>query len=42
VIRTAVTRAMKEMGRQFVLGETIDKAMDRAKELEAQGLYLQL
>ena len=37
VIRTAVTRAMKEMGRNFVLGETIDKAMKRARELEAQG-----
>src|SRR5690606_27632383 len=37
VIRTAVSRAMKEMGRQFVLGETIDKAMTRAKEMEAKG-----
>ena len=37
VIRGAVTRAMKEMGRQFVLGETITAAMDRAKVLEAQG-----
>ena len=37
VIRTAVSRAMKEMGRQFVLGETIDKAMTRAKEMEKQG-----
>jgi RHH-type proline utilization regulon transcriptional repressor/proline dehydrogenase/delta 1-pyrroline-5-carboxylate dehydrogenase len=37
VIRTAVSRAMKEMGRNFVLGETIDKAMDRARELEAKG-----
>ncbi|NIZ09598.1 bifunctional proline dehydrogenase/L-glutamate gamma-semialdehyde dehydrogenase PutA [Pseudooceanicola sp. HF7] len=37
VIRAAVTRAMKEMGRQFVLGETINKALDRAKSLEAQG-----
>ena len=37
VIRTAVTRAMKEMGRQFVLGETIEKAMKRAEELEAKG-----
>jgi RHH-type proline utilization regulon transcriptional repressor/proline dehydrogenase/delta 1-pyrroline-5-carboxylate dehydrogenase len=37
VIRTAVSRAMKEMGRNFVLGETIDKAMDRAQELEAKG-----
>ena len=42
VIRTAVARAMKEMGRNFVLGETIDAAMDRADELEAQGLHLQL
>jgi RHH-type transcriptional regulator, proline utilization regulon repressor / proline dehydrogenase / delta 1-pyrroline-5-carboxylate dehydrogenase len=37
VIRTAVSRAMKEMGRNFVLGETVDKAMDRARELEAKG-----
>ncbi len=37
VIRTAVSRAMKEMGRQFVLGETITKAMSRASGLEAKG-----
>ncbi len=37
VIRTAVTRAMKEMGRNFVLGETITLAMKRAAELEAKG-----
>lgn len=37
VIRTAVGRAMKEMGRQFVLGETIDTAMTRARVLEARG-----
>ena len=37
VIRTAVTRAMKEMGRQFVLGETIDAAMKRATEMETKG-----
>ncbi len=37
VIRTAVTRAMKEMGRNFVLGETIDLAMKRARDLEGQG-----
>ncbi len=37
VIRTAVTRAMKEMGRQFVLGETITAAMKRATELESKG-----
>ena len=37
VIRSAVTRAMKEMGRNFVLGETIEKAMKRATELESKG-----
>ncbi|MGH1465104.1 MAG: bifunctional proline dehydrogenase/L-glutamate gamma-semialdehyde dehydrogenase PutA [Cognatishimia sp.] len=37
VIRTAVGRAMKEMGRQFVLGETIVSAMDRASKMEAKG-----
>ncbi|CUJ91566.1 Bifunctional protein PutA [Shimia thalassica] len=37
VIRTAVGRAMKEMGRQFVLGETITNAMKRASEMEEQG-----
>ncbi|MEX0284395.1 MAG: bifunctional proline dehydrogenase/L-glutamate gamma-semialdehyde dehydrogenase PutA [Paracoccaceae bacterium] len=37
VIRTAVGRAMREMGRQFVLGETIAKAMDRAAGMEAKG-----
>ena len=37
VIRRAVGRAMKEMGRNFVLGETIDAAMKRARELEGQG-----
>ena len=37
VIRTAVGRAMKEMGRQFVLGETIDSAMHRAANMEKKG-----
>ncbi len=37
VIRTAVGRAMREMGRQFVLGETIGAAMSRAEALEAKG-----
>jgi RHH-type transcriptional regulator, proline utilization regulon repressor / proline dehydrogenase / delta 1-pyrroline-5-carboxylate dehydrogenase len=37
VIRKAVARAMKEMGKQFVLGETITLAMKRASEMEAQG-----
>ncbi|MCR9150628.1 MAG: bifunctional proline dehydrogenase/L-glutamate gamma-semialdehyde dehydrogenase PutA [Rhodobacteraceae bacterium] len=37
VIRTAVARAMREMGRQFVLGETIGAAMRRAAAEEAKG-----
>ncbi|HAG26821.1 MAG TPA: bifunctional proline dehydrogenase/L-glutamate gamma-semialdehyde dehydrogenase, partial [Rhodobacter sp.] len=37
VIRMAVGRAMKEMGRQFVLGETIPKALARASKREALG-----
>ncbi|WP_299848544.1 bifunctional proline dehydrogenase/L-glutamate gamma-semialdehyde dehydrogenase PutA [uncultured Roseovarius sp.] len=37
VIRTAVARAMKEMGRQFVLGENIQAAMDRARGMEKKG-----
>ncbi len=37
VIRRAVAQAMKEMGRQFVLGEDIQAAMKRAQELEAKG-----
>ncbi|WP_212524015.1 bifunctional proline dehydrogenase/L-glutamate gamma-semialdehyde dehydrogenase PutA [Actibacterium sp. MT2.3-13A] len=37
VIRNAVHRAMREMGRQFVLGETIENAMKRAAGMEARG-----
>jgi len=37
VIRRAVGQAMKEMGRQFVLGETIEAAMKRAQSREAKG-----
>jgi RHH-type proline utilization regulon transcriptional repressor/proline dehydrogenase/delta 1-pyrroline-5-carboxylate dehydrogenase len=37
VIRVAVGQAMKQMGRQFVLGQTIDKALERAREREKQG-----
>ncbi len=37
VIRTATQRAMKEMGRQFVLGESITSAMKRAAGMEAKG-----
>jgi delta-1-pyrroline-5-carboxylate dehydrogenase (PutA C-terminal domain) len=37
VIRAAVGRAMKEMGRQFVLGETIESALKRGEAREKQG-----
>ncbi|WIY25360.1 bifunctional proline dehydrogenase/L-glutamate gamma-semialdehyde dehydrogenase PutA [Parasedimentitalea psychrophila] len=37
LIRTAVSRAMKEMGRQFVLGENIESAMKRAAGMESKG-----
>ncbi len=37
VIRTAVGRAMREMGRQFVLGEDIQAAMKRAEGMEKKG-----
>lgn len=37
VIRTAVSQAMKEMGRQFVLGRNINEAMKEARTYEAEG-----
>ena len=37
VIRSAVGRAMREMGRQFVLGETIQSAMKRADGMQKLG-----
>ena len=37
VIRAAVGRVMKEMGRQFVLGETIEEALGRARHDTARG-----
>ena len=37
VVRTAVAQAMKELGRQFVLGTTIEKATSRAKGMEDKG-----
>jgi RHH-type transcriptional regulator, proline utilization regulon repressor / proline dehydrogenase / delta 1-pyrroline-5-carboxylate dehydrogenase len=37
VIRQAVTAAMRILGRQFVLGRTIDEALERARSAEAQG-----
>ena len=38
VIRNAVARAMREMGRQFVLGEDIHKAMKRAAGMEVKAI----
>ena len=37
VIRNATGQAMRVMGRQFVLGETMNKAMERAKKQEEKG-----
>ena len=37
VIRTAVGRAMRELGAQFVLGETIENAIKRGQKRQAQG-----
>ena len=37
VIRLAIQRAIKEMGHQFVLGQTIDEAVRRGKAFEKQG-----
>lgn len=37
LIRKAIGRAMKEMGRQFVLGETIVGAVHRAKNMQSKG-----
>jgi RHH-type proline utilization regulon transcriptional repressor/proline dehydrogenase/delta 1-pyrroline-5-carboxylate dehydrogenase len=37
VIRAAVARAMREMGAQFVLGQTIGEALTRAREDVARG-----
>ena len=37
VIRTAVRRAMQEMGNQFVLGQTIDAAVARGRATELRG-----
>src|SRR5262249_56588624 len=37
VIRRAVTAAMRILGRQFVMGRTIDEALERAKAMERRG-----
>ena len=37
LVRTAVAQAMKLLGRQFVLGQTIDEGLRNARELEKEG-----
>jgi RHH-type proline utilization regulon transcriptional repressor/proline dehydrogenase/delta 1-pyrroline-5-carboxylate dehydrogenase len=37
VIRKAINQAMKILGKQFVMGQTINEALKRAKELENKG-----
>lgn len=37
VVRKAVSQAMKMLGKQFVLGQTIDEALKEARTLEGQG-----
>ncbi len=37
VVRQAVTAAMRILARQFVMGRTIDEALDRARPAEAEG-----
>ena len=37
VVRTAVKQAMKELGRQFVLGRTIEEATKNGKKQQARG-----
>lgn len=37
VVRTAVGQSMKLLGKQFVLGQTIEEGMKQAREEEAQG-----
>ena len=37
VVRTAVAQAMRELGRQFVLGQTIEEAVENAGPQEEQG-----
>ncbi len=37
VIRTAMLQAMKLLGQQFVMGQTIEKALKRAKDFEDKG-----
>lgn len=39
VIRQAMRQAMRIMGKQFVLGRTIDEAINRAEPMEAEGYF---
>lgn len=39
LVRKAMSKAMQVLGRQFVMGETIDKALKRARHAEKQGYY---
>ncbi len=39
MVRKIVIRAMHEMGNQFVLGQNIEKAMSRARIMEARGYF---
>ena len=38
VIRASVSAAIKQMGRQFVLGETIQAAMERSRQIRSEAL----
>jgi len=37
VVRTTVAQAMREIGRQFVLGQTIEEAVENARQQEERG-----
>lgn len=37
LVRTAVAQVMREMGRQFVLGTSMEKALSRAAKMQARG-----
>ena len=39
VIRTAVAQAMKELGRQFVLGRNMQEALKNARKYQSQGYF---
>ena len=39
VIRTAIAQAMKELGRQFVLGRKMQEALKNARKYQSQGYF---